>query len=350
MAALQRSPIDFRPRSTPPPPSRNLSAKPLTLSFSSTFNSLELTILTTELSTSKSRPRRAGSLGARMADTAASSYATAVAEVAKSNGTLESTSSDMEKINEMFSDPQVYNFFANPILGTEKKRVVLDEIVKSSSLQPHTANFLNILVDMKRLELINDIVKEFEVVYNKMTDTEMALVTSVVKLESQHLAQIARGVQRLTGAKNVRIKTQIDPSLVAGFTIRYGKSGSKLIDMSVKKQLEEIAAQLDLGDIQVADLANLCTVHFLAFRASADHLQPLHISVRTVLNAGGFEFNYNLDSSSIGLILKLVILELAKDLHLRPNSHLGIMLEDLQLGPDIWLLLPLMATAMTIAV
>ncbi|GAB4839730.1 hypothetical protein Ancab_020440 [Ancistrocladus abbreviatus] len=254
MAALQKSPVAFQTPSTlpSPPPPRIFSAKPLTLSFSSTFSTLKFSTLTAKLSTSKSRGG-GGALGARMADTAAGSYAAALAEVAKSNGTLESTNSDMEKIDKIFSDPQVYNFFANPILDTEKKRLVLDEIVKSSSLQPHTANFLNILIDMKRLELINDIVKEFEVVYNKMMDTEMALVTSVVKLESQNLAQIAKEVQKLTGAKNVRIKTQIDPSLVAGFTIRYGKSGSKLIDMSVKKQLEEIAAQLDLGDIQLAE-------------------------------------------------------------------------------------------------
>ncbi|WP_145984840.1 F0F1 ATP synthase subunit delta, partial [Klebsiella pneumoniae] len=81
---------------------------------------------------------------------------------------------------------------------------------------------------------------------------EVAVVTSVVKLENEHLAQIAKGVQRLTGAKNVRIKTEIEPSLVAGFTIRYGNAGSKLVDMSVKKQLEEIAAQLDLSDITLA--------------------------------------------------------------------------------------------------
>ncbi|KAK2995076.1 hypothetical protein RJ640_028246 [Escallonia rubra] len=68
-------------------------------------------------------------------------------------------------------------------------------------------------------------------------------------MESQHVAQITKGVQRLTGSKNVRIKTVINPSLVAGFTIRYGNSGSKLIDMSVKKQLEEIVAQLDIGDV-----------------------------------------------------------------------------------------------------
>lgn len=187
-----------------------------------------------------------------MADSAAGSYANALADVAKSNGTLEETTADLEKLEKIFDDESVYNFFASPIVSEEKKRELVDEIVSSSSIQPHVANFLNILVDMKRVELIKDIVKEFEKLYNTLTDTELAVVTSVVKLESQHLAQIAKGVQRLTGAKNVRIKTVIDESLVAGFTIRYGSSGSKLIDMSVKKQLEDIAAQLEIGDIQLA--------------------------------------------------------------------------------------------------
>lgn len=186
-----------------------------------------------------------------MADNAPESYATALAEVARGNGTLESTCSDIEKIEKVFADPQVIKFFVNPVIDDEKKRGVLEMIVKESNLLPHTANFLNILIDMNRIELIAEIVKEFELVYNKLTNTETAVVTSVVQLDSQHLAQIAKQVQKLTGAKNVRIKTMIDPSIVAGFIVRYGSGGSKLIDMSVKKQLEEIAAELDLGDIQL---------------------------------------------------------------------------------------------------
>lgn len=93
--------------------------------------------------------------------------------------------------------------------------------------------------------------KEFEIVYNELTETEMAIVTSVVQLEKQHLAQIAKQVQRLTGARNVRVRTRIDESLVAGFTIRYGKGQSKMIDMSVKKQLEDIAAELEIAEVSI---------------------------------------------------------------------------------------------------
>ncbi|KAK4390243.1 ATP synthase delta chain, chloroplastic [Sesamum angolense] len=241
-AAAQQTPVTFSPLLS------QLHSKPITrLSLSSNLKIPKLTIKPLL----RRRGRGGGASGARMADTAAGSYANALAEVAKSNNTLDETSNDVEKVEKLFSDEQVLKFFTNPTIGEEEKRKLVDEIAKSSGLQPHVANFLNILVDMKRIDLIKEIVKEFEVVYNKITDTQVAVVTSVVQLESQHLAQIAKEVQRLTSARNIRIKTVIDPSLVAGFTIRYGNSGSKLIDMSVKKQLEEIAAELDLGDIQL---------------------------------------------------------------------------------------------------
>ncbi|CAH2033645.1 unnamed protein product [Thlaspi arvense] len=192
--------------------------------------------------------RRGGGGGLRMSSPVSESYATALADVAKANDTLESTCYDVEKLGKMFaSDPEVLCLFVNPTVELQKKREVVDLISESLSLLPHTASFLNVLIDSSRMELVKDIIKEFEAVYNKMTETELAVVKSVVKLDSQHLAQIAKHLQKLTGAKIVRIRTVIDPSLVAGFTIRYGCSGSKLIDMSVKKQLEDITSQLQFS-------------------------------------------------------------------------------------------------------
>ncbi|KAL2323967.1 hypothetical protein Fmac_023025 [Flemingia macrophylla] len=233
-------------------PRNSLTKKPiLNLSLpGSTFTPLKLKF--TSSSSSVLTRRSHGASGARMSATAAASYAAALADVAHSNNTLDVTTADMEKIDEIFADPKVSDYFADPTLAVEKKRQLVDEIAESSGFQPHTRNFLYILVDSQRIDLINEITKEFEFVYNSLTETELVVVTSVVKLESQHLAQIAKQVQKLTGAKNVRIKTLLDPSLVAGFTVRYGNSGSKLIDMSVRKQLEDIAAQLELGDISLA--------------------------------------------------------------------------------------------------
>lgn len=239
MAVLQQAAISLQSKL----PSASRTPRPLpalNLSFSATFPSLKLP---------SSTRHRSG--GFKTFNTVASTYASALAELADRNNSLETTIADLEKVEEVISDPDVLKFFSSPIISLEKKRGLVDEIVKSYSLQPQISNFLNLLIDAQRIEAIKDIIVEFELVYNKLTNTELAVVSSVVKLESENLAQIAKQVQKLTGAKNVRIKNVIDPSLLAGFTIRYGISGSKLIDMSIKKQLQEIASQLDLGDIQL---------------------------------------------------------------------------------------------------
>ncbi|CAN0920898.1 ATP synthase delta chain, chloroplastic [Linum grandiflorum] len=220
---------------------------PLTLSFPSSSSSSTSNFPSLNLT----RRSRRG-LVVAMSSPVGESYAVALLEVAKTTNTLETTSADMEKLETLFADPQLADYLSNPIINDDKKKSLIDEIANTLSLQPHVSNFLNIIVDGQRIDSMSEIVREFEVAYNRLTDTELALVSSVVTLESQHLAQIAKQVQKLTGAKNVRIKTKLDPSLVAGFTVRYGSSGSKLIDMSVKKQLEEIAAQLEVGDIQLA--------------------------------------------------------------------------------------------------
>lgn len=243
-AALQQTPIAFRSCS---PPSAQIQSKPT--SKVSLCSSLKLTRLSI-----KPPLRRGGrgACGARMANTASASYANALADVAVANNTLAETATDVEKlVSKVFAEDAIMSYFTNPTVRDEAKREIVDEICTSLKLQPHVANFLNILVDMKRIDLIKEIVEEFDLIVNRLSNTQVATVASVVQLEPQHLAEIAKRVQKLTGAKNVKIKTVIDESLLAGFTIRYGESGSKLIDMSVKKQLEEIAAQLDLGDIQL---------------------------------------------------------------------------------------------------
>ena len=52
-------------------------------------------------------------------------------------------------------------------------------------------------------------------------DTQLAVVTSIVNFENQHLDEISKKVQSFISAKNVRLKTIIDPSLIAGFTTLY---------------------------------------------------------------------------------------------------------------------------------
>nr|GLL44883.1 ATP synthase delta chain [Ipomoea trifida] len=100
-------------------------------------------------------------------------YDVTLYNLAKSNRTLEKTSADLEKIEKVFTKELMFSFFVNPIMSDVKKREVVAEIAMSFELQSHVVNFLNILVDMDRMEPNKDIVQEFEMVYNKITDSRV---------------------------------------------------------------------------------------------------------------------------------------------------------------------------------
>ena len=66
-------------------------------------------------------------------------------------------------------------------------------------------------------------------------------MTSAVKLENEQQFMIAKKLQEMTGAKNIKLKPEVDESLLGSFVVQYGKDGSGFIDMSVKGQVDSLA-------------------------------------------------------------------------------------------------------------
>lgn len=179
------------------------------------------------------------------ADSAAGGYAKALADLAQESNDLEKANKDMESLSDLLNNKELYEFLVSPVVEEEKKKSILKTLAEDAQFSDNTLSFLNILVEKKRIGLIKDVTKEFESIYNDITETQVATVTSAVKIEKPQLALIAKKIQSLSGAKNVRIKNVVDPSLIAGFLVKYGQDGSRFIDMSVKGQLDRLAAQFE---------------------------------------------------------------------------------------------------------
>ena len=88
---------------------------------------------------------------------------------------------------------------------------------------------------------LSAIIDEFEALFCEATDTQVATVTSAVKLENEQQFMIAKKLQEMTGAKNIKLKPEVDESLLGGFVVKYGKDGSGFIDMSVKGQVRQLS-------------------------------------------------------------------------------------------------------------
>lgn len=140
----------------------------------------------------------------------------------------------------MAANPSVGTFLANPTMEEGAKKDVLTKLGKEADFHPFTTNFLNLLVDKKRIGNVASIIDEFENLYCESTDTQIATVTSAVKLENEQQFMIAKKIQEMTGAKNIKLKPEVDPALLGGFVVTYGKDGSGYIDMSVAGQVAQL--------------------------------------------------------------------------------------------------------------
>merc|ERR1711966_577532 len=172
-----------------------------------------------------------------------SSYAAALMGMAKETGALEAIHADMDALETICTE-DLTSFLSNSTVPKDKKSAMLTQIAKEGQFSPATGNFLALLVDKQRIDLLAEIIEEFDGLYCEETDTQVATVTSAVQLENEQQFLIAKKLQEMTGAKNIKLKPQVDASLIGGFVVTYGANGSQQIDMSVSGQLEKVASSM----------------------------------------------------------------------------------------------------------
>lgn len=175
-------------------------------------------------------------------DVVGASYANALLDVAQQKNSLEAVHTDIDALASVMKESQdIKAFLANPTLPEDKKKNLIKNIASESGFNNYTVNFLNLLIDQNRFDAIEEICEAFETKYCSLTDTQVAVLRSAVKLEQEQQFLIAKKLQELTNSKNVKIKPVIDESLIAGFVVEWGSSQ---IDLSVKGQLDKISNEL----------------------------------------------------------------------------------------------------------
>jgi F-type H+-transporting ATPase subunit delta len=128
----------------------------------------------------------------------------------------------------------------SPAIPAEQKRGLLDAIAKREGISRMVRNFIAVLIDHRRIGLLDEITKEFEQeLYARLGVTE-AEITSARELSDQEKGLLEAQVEKLTG-KKVRARYRRDETLLGGAVVQIG---STIYDGSVKGQLERIREEL----------------------------------------------------------------------------------------------------------
>jgi F-type H+-transporting ATPase subunit delta len=172
----------------------------------------------------------------------ASRYAAALADVALEQHAADRVRSDLVSSTEAFATSgDLRALMESPAVSQELKHKVVEELAERMELAPAVRNFLYLLVNHHRTEMLGEIEEAFQTELNVRLGIVEAEVTTVRELNADERKQLTAALERRTG-KKIEARFRRDRSLVGGTVVRVG---STIYDGSLREQLTRLREQLE---------------------------------------------------------------------------------------------------------
>ena len=172
----------------------------------------------------------------------ASPYARALFDFSVEQNIMHQVTADFQNLEILLNESsELVNYLANPIVNQAAKRNILIKTLQSQ-INTETFKFLMVLVNRERINLLSSIITQYlELVY-ETASIKMVKIVSAAEFSNSQKNTLIKKLKELTNAREIRLDITIDPSLIGSFLI---KTESKVIDFSIKNQLENLAKHLD---------------------------------------------------------------------------------------------------------
>ena len=172
-------------------------------------------------------------------------YAAAIFEIAQEEKKLETYGRELERVKrELFSVPGVREYFADPRIEPSAKKELLKRAFRGE-IDSTVYNFLLLLVDKRRIALLEAIEDEFRALSYKAQDIVIADVTTAMTMVDGQQKELRKKLVEVTG-KKIKLRFHEDESLIGGVVI---KIGDRRIDGSVRGRLNALTQELMRGEI-----------------------------------------------------------------------------------------------------
>lgn len=172
-------------------------------------------------------------------------YAKALLESAKKEGVVELIYNDFKSIKMTFLlSKELRHFAASPVIQLWRKKKVLNEIFEEEKISPLSMEFLILLIDKRRGDLILSIIEEFEKLYNLLNNRLPITVESAVEMDEKMKTQVLEKVSAKT-KMTVLPEFTLNKELKGGILVRIQ---DWVFDASIKNQLKILRKQLIEGN------------------------------------------------------------------------------------------------------
>ncbi len=171
--------------------------------------------------------------------TIARPYAEAAFKLADAQGKLAEWSAALANLAAVSADERVRAAAGDPGLSAAKVAGLFLSIL-AGKLSGEMENFVRVLADNGRLDVVAEIRAQFEALKNEREGVVEAEVVSAFDLDPAQVADLVARLEKKTG-RRVKAKVSVDKSLIGGVKIVIG---DKVIDGSARAQLGALETAL----------------------------------------------------------------------------------------------------------
>jgi len=171
--------------------------------------------------------------------TIARPYAEAAFRLADAQGKLADWSATLANLSAVAADERVRAAVGDPNISTAKVAGLFLAIL-SGKISGEAENFVRVLAENGRLEVLAEIRGQYEVLKNEREGVVEAEITSAFDMDPAQLADLVARLEKKTGRK-VRARVSVDKSLIGGVKIAIG---DQVIDGSARAQLAALETAL----------------------------------------------------------------------------------------------------------
>jgi len=167
--------------------------------------------------------------------TIARPYAEAAFRLADTQGKLAEWSATLANLSAVAADARVRAVIGDPNLPAAKVAGLILAIL-AGKLTGETENFVRVLAENGRLDVLAEIRSQYEVLKNEREGVVEAQVYTAFEMDPAQVADLVSRLEKKTGRK-VRARVSVDTALIGGVKIVIG---DKVIDGSARAQLSAL--------------------------------------------------------------------------------------------------------------
>lgn len=171
--------------------------------------------------------------------TIARPYAEAAFRLADAQGRLADWSATLANLSAVAADERMRAAIGDPNLPAAKVAGLFIAVL-AGRLSGEAENFVRVLAENGRLDVLDEIRGQYEALKNEREGVMEAEVYSAFEMDAAQTADLVTRLEKKTGRK-VRAKVSVDRSLIGGVKVVLG---DKVIDGSARAQLAALQTAL----------------------------------------------------------------------------------------------------------